>query len=68
MVGKDGPKAFGLRVLLVCDKLHEPTAIGRAVRELVADRKTNEIDATVALGATEVQMRLYPRLIYRPLS
>ena len=68
MVGKDRPKVFGLRVLLVYDKLHEPTAIGRDVRALVADRKTDEIDATVALAATDAQMRLNPRLIYRPLS
>ena len=56
MAGQDQkPKTIELSVLLVCDKLHEPTALGRAARALLADLKTHQVAATTALSAADAQ-------------
>ncbi len=47
------PKTFGLSLLLVCDKLQEPTALGRAARALLADLKTHNIGVAIAHTAAD---------------
>ena len=47
------PKTFGLSLLLVCDKLQEPTALGRAARALLADLKIHNIGAVLAHTAAD---------------
>ena len=56
MAGQDQkPKTLGLSVLLVCDKLQEPTALGRAARALLADLKTHEVGVTTSLSAADAR-------------
>ncbi|MBU6448001.1 MAG: arginine decarboxylase [Rhodospirillales bacterium] len=47
------PKTLGLNVLVVCGKLQEPTAIGRAARALLADLQTHNIHAALSLTAAD---------------
>ncbi len=56
MAGQDQKsQTLGLSVLLVCDKLHEQTALGRAARALLADLKTHEVATITSLSAADAR-------------